>query len=469
VRVNDLCFRSAVELARAVRTREVSCTEVMTAHLARIERLNPRLNAIVTLDAERGLAAARRADAHPPSEPGPLHGLPIAHKDLVQTKGMRTTFGSPLQRDFVPDVDDLLVERIRAAGAILIGKTNTPELGAGSQTFNTIFGATRNPYALDRTCGGSSGGAAVALAARLLPIADGSDLGGSLRNPAAFCNVVGFRATPGRVPAWPLRNPWHDMSVTGAMGRNVDDAGLLFSTMAGPDPRVPIALDTPGHVFAVPPRVALQGLRVAFTRDFGGLPVERAIREQLDAIAGLLAQHGAVVEEATPDLRDAPQVFHVYRAAAMREKLGTLPPQQRAQLKDTVRWNLEAGERLTNADLDRASAARARIFEGVRLFFTRFDVVLGPTTQVLPFDIDVPWVKEIEGVVLESYIDWMRSCSSITVTGCPAISIPAGFSAKGLPIGMQLVAAAREDAKLLGIARAIEAVTGYAARAPNLD
>jgi amidase len=467
--VTDLCFLSAVELARAIRLREVSCTEVMTAHLERIERLNPRLNAIVTLDAERGLAAARRADQVPAAESGPLHGLPIAHKDLVQTRGMRTTFGSPLQRNFVPAVDDLLVERIRAAGAILIGKTNTPELGAGSQTFNTIFGATRNPYDLGRTCGGSSGGAAVALAARLLPIADGSDLGGSLRNPAAFCNVVGFRATPGRVPTHPSRNPWFDMSVTGAMGRTVADTALLFSTIAGPDPRAPVALETPGAAFATPPRVALEGLRVAFTTDFGGLPVVRPIRDRITAIARQLAGLGARVTEATPNLDEAPYVFHVYRAGAMRERTNVLTPAERAQLKDTVRWNIEAGERLTNADIDRATAARARIFDDVSRFFTRHDVLLGPTTQVLPFDIDIEWVREIDGVTMQSYVDWMRSCSSITVTGCPAISLPGGFSADGLPIGMQLVAPVRGDARLLGIASAIEQVTGYAARAPALD
>ena len=466
--MNELCLVSAVELARRVRRREVSCTEVMETFLGAIEDLDRRLNAIVTLAADRALDAARRADAFPPEEPPPLHGLPIAHKDLVQTRGIRTTFGSPLYRDFVPERDDLIVERIRAAGAICLGKTNTPELGAGSQTFNPVFGATRNPYDLARTCGGSSGGAAAALAARLLPIADGSDLGGSLRNPAAFCNVVGFRPTPGRVPAWPARNPWFDMSVLGPMARSVDDAALLFSAMAGPDPRSPSALDTPGRTFATVTPAELRGLRVAFTPDYGGLPVERPVLERMTALADELANLGAAVTEAVPDLIDARSIFHVMRANTFREKYGGLDAGARRTMKDTVRWNLDAGESLTTADLDRASAARTRLFEGVAGFFDRFDVLVGPTTQVLPFDVDIEWVHEIEGVVLETYVDWMQSCSAISVTGCPALSLPAGFSPDGRPIGMQLVAHVRDDARLLGIAKSIEAATGFASRLPVL-
>jgi len=247
----ELCFLTAIELTQRIRARSISCVEVMEAHLRQIERVNPQVNAIVTLAPEQALAQARAADAalRRSDAVGPLHGLPVAHKDLVQTKGMRTTFGSPIYADFVPDVDDLIVTRIRNAGAILIGKTNTPEFGAGSQTFNPVFGATRNPYDLSKTCGGSSGGAAVALACGMLPIADGSDTGGSLRNPASFCNVVGFRPSPGRVPSCSDRAAWQTLSVPGPMARTVADAALLLSAMAGPHPCSPIALQKPGRTF----------------------------------------------------------------------------------------------------------------------------------------------------------------------------------------------------------------------------
>ena len=275
----ELCFLSATELARRMRQREVSCEEVMRAHLAQIDRINPQVNAIVTLLPDRAIDGARAADRRlQRGEPvGALHGLPVAHKDLVATKGIRTTFGSPIYQDFVPDVDAVLVERLRAAGAILIGKTNTPEFGAGSQTFNPVFGATRNPWDLTKTCGGSSGGAAAALACGMLPIADGSDLGGSLRNPASFCNVVGFRPSAGRVPSWPAFNAWFTLSVLGPMARTVEDLALMLTAIAGPDPRAPISIAEPGSVFARPLHRDFRGVKVAWSRDLGGLPLDPGI------------------------------------------------------------------------------------------------------------------------------------------------------------------------------------------------
>jgi len=275
----DLCFLSATELTRLIRTREVSCEEVMRAHLEQIERVNPMVNAIVTLLPERALDGARMADAAIASgQPvGPLHGLPVAHKDLLVTKGIRTTFGSPIYQDFVPDTDAILVERLRAAGAITIGKTNTPEFGAGSQTFNPVFGATRNPWDLTKTCGGSSGGAAVALACGMMPLADGSDFGGSLRNPASFCNIAGFRPSAGRVPSWPTVNAWFSLPVLGPMARTVEDLALMLSATAGPDARAPIAINESGSVFAGPLARDFRGLRVAWSRDLGGLPVDTRV------------------------------------------------------------------------------------------------------------------------------------------------------------------------------------------------
>ena len=466
--MNELCSRSAVELAGMLATRQVSCVEVMDAHLAQIDAVNPRLNAIVTLDAERARDVAADHDAnYSKGALPPLWGLPTAHKDLVSTRGMRTTFGSTLFADNVPDKDDLIVERVREAGAIAIGKTNTPEFGAGSQTFNRVFGATRNPYDPTRTCGGSSGGAAVALAARMLPLADGSDLGGSLRNPASFCNVLGLRPTPGRVPSYPTLNPWADMSVLGPMARSVDDIALFLSVLVGDDPRVPVALTDPGAAFYPVTPLDLRGARVALTTDFG-LPVERSIRSRIEAIGVLLQSLGARVEVACPDLSGATEAFHVLRANGFRERFAALPAKSRAELKDTIRWNLAAGEALTVADLDRAWAARRAVFDRVATFFTRHDFLIGPTTQVLPFDVEQPYPTEIDGTPMKDYLEWMQSCARLTVTSCPALSLPAGFSDGGLPIGMQIVAPVRAEARLLAFAKSVEAATHHAATLPQL-
>ena len=461
---SDLCFHSAVELRRLLAAREVSALEVLDAHIARIEKHDGVLNAVVTrcFDEARELAASERLS-------GPLAGLPVAHKDLTATAGLLTTYGSPLFADHVPADDSLLVARIKAAGAVTIGKTNTPEFGAGSQTFNRVFGATRNPYDASRTCGGSSGGAAVALAARFLPIADGSDTGGSLRNPAAFCNVVGFRPSPGRVPfGWNEQGAWTDLGTQGPMARNVDDLALLLSAIAGPDPRVTNVMAESGETFRRVTPASLRGLRVAVTEDFGGLPVASAIRATLLSLGDTLADAGAVVTDAAPDLADADRIFHILRAVQFRSRFGPLPEAQKAELKETIRWNTEAGQRLTHADEDWVIGARSALVARVAGFFEDFDLLIGPTTQVQPFDIGTDWVRDIEGRRMRTYIEWMQSCSRITVTCCPALSLPCGF-AGGLPVGAQLIAPMRRDAFLLSAAKAVEALAGSAMTAPDLE
>ena len=465
--MNELCAKSAVDLARMLARGDVGCVEVMDAHLRQIEAFNPRLNAIVTLAADRARDNARAFDAKRPKEPPPLWGLPTAHKDLALTRGMRTTFGSPLYANYVPTEDDLIVERIRAAGAISVGKTNTPEFGAGSQTFNRVFGATKNPYDPTTTCGGSSGGAAAALAARMLPIADGSDLGGSLRNPASFCNVLGLRTTPGRVPAYPTLNPWSDMAVQGPMARSVDDIALFLSVLVGDDRRVPFAYTDPPSAFYPVTPLELHGLRVALTTDFG-LPVDAEIRACIEATGRLLGSLGATVELACPDLAGATEVFHVLRAHGFRARFGALSAADRAQLKDTIRWNLAAGERLTVDDIDRAYATRRAVYRRMNAFFDRFDFVVGPTTQVLPFDVNQPYPTAINGIEMHDYLEWMQSCARVTVTSCPALSLPAGFSRTGKPIGMQIVAPVRGEAQLLAFAKSVEAATRHAERAPDM-
>ena len=316
---NSLCYRAATDLVRAMRQREIAIAEVMEAFLARIAEVNPQVNAIVTLLADEAGALARAWDAEPDgSDDKPLFGLPIAVKDLALTKGIRTTFGSPIYRDFVPDVDELFVERLKAAGAIIIGKTNTPEFGAGSQTFNTVFGVTRNPYDLDRTCGGSSGGAAAALACGMVPLADGSDLGGSLRNPASFCNVVGFRPTPGRVPSWPKPLSSDPLGVNGPMARSVEDLRLLLSVMAGPDPRVPISLQEPGAAMRGPLAAGFKGARVAWSPDLGRYEVDREVTAVLQAQLREFEALGCVVALAEPDLSDVDDIFQIPAGVAIR-------------------------------------------------------------------------------------------------------------------------------------------------------
>ena len=464
----DLCFMTATELAGRIARRDVSVTEVLQAHLAQIERVNPKVNAIVTLTAERALADARLKDSQARgSVTGPLFGLPVAHKDLVPTRGIRTTFGSPIYRDHVPDADALIVERLRAAGAVTIGKTNTPEFGAGSQTFNEVFGRTLNPYDMAKTCGGSSGGAAVALACGMIPIADGSDMGGSLRNPASFCNVVGLRTAVGRVPVWPSERAWTGWSVQGPMARTVGDVALVLSAIAGPDARSPIAIREPGDRFRAPLDRDFRGVRVAWSRNLNGLPIDRRITAALDAQRATFESLGCIVEDAAPDLSDAREIFQVWRAWSFASRYGPLLAEHRHEMKDTVIWNVEEGLKLTAKDVADAEAARTRLYHRMREFMDRYEFLMLPVTQVPPFDVTQPYVTEIDGVRLPTYIDWMRACSDITVTGHPAISVPAGFTADGgLPVGLQIVGRHQDEWAVLQIAHAFEQATGFAGRRP---
>lgn len=455
-------------LAAAIAAGELSVSAVLEACLARIARLNPAVNAIVTLDAEGARAQAAAMDASFSPAGRPLYGLPMAVKDLALTRGMRTTFGSPLYRDFVPESDDLFVERLRAAGAIIIGKTNTPEFGAGSQTFNPVFGATRNPYDLTRTCGGSSGGAAVALACGLVPLADGSDLGGSLRNPAAFCNVVGFRPSPGRVPVWPKQFSSDALAVAGPMARSVDDVALLLSVMAGPDARVPISLQEPGSAFNVPLARDWRGLRVAWSPRLGRYAVDTEVRTVLEAALPQFAALGITVEEADPDLEDADEVFQVLRAWMFAARFGPELARHRGQMKDTLVWNIEQGLKLGVPEISAAEIKRSQLIARVADFFERYDFLLCPATQVPPFSLEQEWVSEINGERMATYLDWMGVCYAITVTGCPALSVPAGFTAGGLPVGLQIVGPRWADLAVLQLGHAFEQATDHGLHRPAI-
>ena len=464
----ELCFLTATELARRIRVKDVSAREVMEAHLAQIERVNPKVNAIVTLLPEHAMVQAKHADealAHGDAT-GPLHGLPVAHKDLVPTKGIRTTYGSRIFKDHVPDQHGLIVERLQQAGAITLGKTNTPEFGAGSQTFNEVFGATLNPYDPTKTCGGSSGGAAVALACGMVPIADGSDTGGSLRNPANFCNVVGFRTAPGRVPVWPTQLGWWPISVQGPMARTVQDTALMLSAIAGPDARSPIAIAEPGSLFARPLGRDFKGVRLAWSRDLGGLPVDPRVTAVLDSQRSAFESLGCVIDEATPDFRDADEIFQVWRAWRMELVYGDHVRHRRELVKDTVIWNAEVGMKLSGPQLSQAERQRTELYHRLRQFMERYAFLALPVSQAPPFDVTQPYVAEIAGVAQTTYIDWMRSCYYITVTGLPAISVPGGFTPEGLPVGIQIVGRHQDDFGVLQLAHAYEQASRHWQRRP---
>jgi amidase len=465
---NDLCFLPATELAARIRRKDVSAREVMQAHLAQIERINPRVNAIVTLAADRAMADAARADAATArggERFGPLHGLPIAHKDLVETAGIRTTRGSPFYRDFIPTTDAPIIQRMRAGGAITLGKTNTPEFGAGSHTFNTIFGATKNPYDTGRTCGGSSGGAAVALATGMVPIADGSDTGGSLRNPAAFCNVVGFRPSPGRVQTG--SSSWNALSVSGPMARTVADVALLLSVQAGADSLSPLALTDDPFRFSQPLGRNFRGVRVAWWKTLGGIPFEPDVVRAVNATRAVFEQLGCIVEEAEPDFAGIDEAFPTLRHLSYHSNYAAMARQRPEWIKDTIHWEIREAERQTAADVARALSRQGRAYGDSSRFFERYEYFILPVTQVVPFDVNIAYPTSVAGTSMPTYIDWMRSCWYITFLSNPAISVPAGFSSGGLPVGLQIVGRHRADWSVLQIAHAFEQATGHWKRRPS--
>lgn len=463
-----LADQSATALKRLIAVGELSARELVAGCLERIAATNPVVNAIVTLTADAAMASAAVADDRQARGEtlGLLHGLPVAHKDLALTAGVRTTFGSPIFADFVPTQDALVVARSKAAGAISVGKTNTPEFGAGSQTFNRVFGATANPWDVSRTCGGSSGGAATALACGMVPFADGSDMGGSLRNPANFCGVVGLRPSPGRVPTWPARFAWGSLGVEGPMARTVADLALFLAALAGPDPRSPLSIEGRPHEFESLSPATLKGLRLAWSPALGDLPVDPEVASVLAAARVAAEGAGGVIADIDPPLAHADEAFETLRAFQFELGFGHLYDRSPDQLKDTVRWNIEAGRALTGPDIGRAELYRSEIFAAIGTYFERFDVLVTVVSQVVPFSLAQEYPMVVAGQEMSTYIEWMRSCSRITVTGCPALSLPAGFTRAGLPVGIQLVGPYRGERRLLEIALAFEEMLGTATLGP---
>ncbi|MDO5739860.1 MAG: amidase family protein [Ornithinimicrobium sp.] len=485
--MTDLTWLSTRELAALIADGEVSSQDAVEAHLARIEEVNPTVNAIVTLDPERSLDQARAADARlvQARRAGevlpPLHGVPMTHKDTHDTAGMRTTLGSPVFADRIPETDDLIVARLRAAGVISTGKSNVPEFAAGAHTFNPIFGTTVNPYDPTKSVAGSSGGVGAALATGIQASGDGSDMGGSLRTPASFNNVVGMRPSNGRIPHTPPSNAWGWLAQKGFMARTVGDVALLMSVGAGPDPLGPCSVQEPGSIFDLPEfalgadyQPDLKGLRVGLSPDLRGmLQVEAEVSDTVQASAEVFTALGALVDDGIPDLSEADQVFGTQRAYDFVAYWGPVVRAEAARpggsrIKEAVIWNTQLGFDLRVEELTAMDAARGRLWAATQDYFTTHDVLVLATAQALPFDATMEYPDAINGLPMENYLEWMRAVTLISATGCPAISVPGGFSAGGLPIGIQIVAAPGKDVELLQVAHAFEAATGHHLRHPEI-
>ena len=465
----DLCELSGHALSRLIAERATCPSEVMAAHLARIAATNEALAAVVSLrDADALMAEARAADDAP--RKGWLHGLPMAVKDLVATKGLRTTWGSPLYADHVPLADDLLAARMRAAGAIFIGKTNTPEWGHGSHTFNPVHGVTRNPYDLTRSAGGSSGGAAAALAARMVPLADGSDMMGSLRNPAAFCNVYGFRPTWGLVPNDAAGDTFlSTLATDGPMARTVEDLAWFLDILAGENPQVPFARSTPGFGGTAP--LDLRGMRIGWLGDWGGAyPMEPGILELVERGLSVFEGLGAVVEPLAPPFpaQELWRAWITLRAMLNAGGKGVLydDPAKRALLKPETQWEIEQGKGLTAAAVYAASLTRSRWYACAAELFDRYDAVVLPSAQVWPFPAEWRWPQAIGDRQMDSYHRWMEVVIPASLGGLPVLALPCGFGQGGLPMGMQLIGRSGRDADILGMGLAYHAATDWPGRSP---
>ena len=465
----DICFLPAREMAKLIQQKKLSSREVIQAHLKQIARVNPKVNAIVTLVPEDQLMAQAKAadEATARGETkGPLHGMPIAAKDLVDTKGIRTTYGSPIFRDHIPDNDGFVVEREKAAGGIILGKTNVPEFGLGSHTFNKVFGPTHNPWDTTKTCGGSTGGGAVSLACGMAPLVDGSDMGGSLRNPGNFNNVVGIRPSPGRVPT-PSELGWFTLSVSGPMARNVSDCAFFLSVLAGYDSRSPIAIDQPGTQFSQPLDRNFKGTRIAMFKDMG-LPWEPAVRDAVRAQAKVFESLGCVVEEAEPNLQPANECFLAWRHWS--EELGgaELADKHPDLVNDYVHWHVDEGRKQTGPYLARIEEQRTKVYRHMQEFMSKYDYFILPVNQVLPFDITIKYPTEIAGTKMETYIAWMKSAYWISTVGNPAMSVPCAFSSTGLPIGIQIVGRHHDDWGVLQMGYAFEQATQLTKKRPPI-
>jgi amidase len=466
--MNALIGLTARDAVARLRTGDVSPLALIDAALDRIAATDGAVNALPTLCAERARDRAKAIMDNPPADPPPwyLHGLPIAVKDLTAVAGVRCTMGSPIHADWVPDTSDILVEMLEANGAVVLAKANTPEFGAGAQTFNDVFGTTTNPFNTSLTPGGSSGGSAAALAAGQVWLATGSDLGGSLRIPASYASVVGLRPSPGRVAHGPSPLPFGLLSVEGPMARTVGDVALMLDAQCGRHPGDPISLERPARTYLSAAESPAVPARVGFSPDLGIAPVDAEVRDLCAAAANMFADLGAEVVAACPDLSDAEEIFRVLRAAQFAAGKAPLLASHRDQLKPEVIWNIEEGLKLTADDIGRAQRGQGAMVHSVAAFFEHHDLLLCPTVVAPPFDHTIRYLTELNGVEFPTYVSWLVLTFAITLVGCPAISVPCGFTADGRPVGLQIVAPIGEEHRLLSAAAAFEDAAGLATATP---
>ena len=463
--MTDLIRMTATEVVQRLKAGDITPLDCLDALERRVAAVDGAVNALPTRCFDRARRQARNLMEKPPGERGPLAGLPVPIKDLTDVAGVRSTQGSPIFKDRIADTSDLLVTHLEGRGGVIYAMSNTPEFGAGAHTFNEVFGITRNPWNTALSASGSSGGAAVALATGMAWVAHGSDLGGSLRNPASFCGVVGMRPSPGRVAATVFSKIDSTLGVEGPMARNVEDLALLFDAMVGEEPADPLSLPSDGTSFLAAARSGWKPKRVAVSRDLGLPPVDRRVADLVMAAARKLEAEGVIVEEAHPDLRETREWAQTLRALSYAN-MAPLLERHRDLLKPEVVWNIEKGLRITGAEIARAEAQRGEMFRRMRRFFETYDLLLCPTTIVPPFPVEQRYVAKCDGVTLETYVDWLMIVHAITLTASPAISIPCGFTVDHLPVGLQVVAPGRGEARLLAAARFIEQVLGLGAITP---
>jgi len=463
---SELISMSAREAVSRLKSGEVTPLELIDAAEERIAVVDPAVNALPTLCMDMARAAAKSMTV--PDDPGPgwLGGLPIVVKDVTDVKGVRTTHGSPIFAENISERDDISVEVLKRNGAIVIGKSNTPEFAAGANTFNEVFGKTLNPWNTDMTCGGSSGGAAVAVATGMSWLATGTDLGGSLRTPASFCSVVGLRPSPGRVAAGPQRDPFQSLSMNGPIARNVLDVALMLDAEVGGDARFPLALEAPLRSFQEAALNPLTPPRIGCTPDLGIGPVDPEVAEICRAGATRFAEAGAIVEESTPDFSGALDTFQTLRASAFVVNRAPLLEKHRDKMKPEMIWNIEKGMAQSSGDLSIALRERGALYQRVAAWFEDYDVLACPAAIVPPFDVDMRYVERVGAYEFANYVDWLYITFAITLTGCPAISVPIGFTASGLPVGLQLVGRPRSEAELLSFAARLEEIVDVSPVAP---
>jgi amidase len=463
---NTLIQQTAVEIVELLKVGAITPHDCLDALEKRIAAVDAAVNALPTLCFERARKAADAIMARPASEWGPLSGLPVAIKDLTEVEGVRTTHGSPIFADNVSSFSDILVERLEHNGGIVYAKSNTPEFGAGANTFNEVFGATRNPWNTSRSAAGSSGGAAVALATGAAWLAHGSDLGGSLRNPASFCGIVGLRPTPGRVAHTSGLKIDDRLGVQGPMARTVEDCALMLDARVGEDARDAVSLPAPASSFLSAARSGWKPLKVAYSPDLGITPVDPEVAEITRKAAHRLSEAGVIVEEAHPDLSEAHDTFQTLRALGFAVGRGELLKAHRDKLKPEVIWNIEKGLKLSAEDIIRAERQRAAMIRRAFAFFETYDLLLCPATIVPAFPVEQRYLESCNGVTFDNYVGWLAIVYGITLVGSPAISIPAGFTKEGLPIGLQVVAPPRAEARMFAGAKLLEDILGLKTSVP---